>query len=402
MNSRTPLIGIVVILMTVLAQRPSSVISQEAKPPGIQTPPSESQASPAAKEKLRRLREQPKTYQVGYNPAMERQQAQLTGIEIPKDETAKAKKIRADAERLLAKQAEMLKKSAKDSKLRFEDATPLTLIWQKIEKNYPRAQRPQTLQGLIPFLPSLDWGDYGIRSSGVRNQGLCNSCWAFATIAAYESSLQFQAAKVNLIAAHKDNQSGMWIKLPPALWAVRLSEQNLLNCVSKLKGDCSGGWHGSAFSFIVTFGADDEGADYIGRKNVCNRRSGSYKALTWDYVNYPPGKIPSVEQLKLALLEHGPLVVLVHVDDAFLAYKGGVYNEHNQGAVNHAVLLTGWDDGKRAWRIQNSWGEQWGENGLMWIDRNSNNIGQYAAWIDAPISYFDEPLSSKPAKRKPQ
>ena len=399
MNSRTPLIGIVVILMTVLAQRPSSVISQEAKPPGIQTPPSESQASPAAKEKLRRLREQPKTYQVGYNPAMERQQAQLTGIEIPKDETAKAKKIRADAERLLAKQAEMLKKSAKDSKLRFEDATPLTLIWQKIEKNYPRAQRPQTLQGLIPFLPSLDWGDYGIRSSGVRNQGLCNSCWAFATIAAYESSLQFQAAKVNLIAAHKDNQSGMWIKLPPALWAVRLSEQNLLNCVSKLKGDCSGGWHGSAFNHFVAFGAIMSDAEYTGKVNPCKQKLGT-RAVTWDYVNYPVDQLPSVQQLKAALLEHGPLVVLIRIDEPLKAYKGGVFNERNSGTVNHAVLLLGWDDSKGAWLLLNSWGTQWGEDGYMWIAWGSNNVGMYAAWIETTLSNEPETPAKKPARRK--
>jgi hypothetical protein len=185
----------------------------------------------------------------------------------------------------------------------------------------------------------------------------------------------------------------------PAVWAANLSEQKLLNCVSKQKGDCGGGWHGSAFSFIVTFGADYD-AGYTGQKDACQQRGGGFKALTWDYVNYPPDKMPSVEQLKLALLEHGPLVVLVHVDDAFLGYRGGVFNEHNQGGVNHAILLTGWDNDQHAWRIQNSWGEQWGENGFMWIDWQSNNVGQYAAWIEAPLSYFDETLSTKPDKRR--
>jgi C1A family cysteine protease len=112
--------------------------------------------------------------------------------------------------------------------------------------------------------------------------------------------------------------------------------------------------------------------------------------------------MPSVEQLKLALLEHGPLVVLVHVDDAFLGYKGGVFNERDPGAVNHAGLLTGWDDGKHAWRIQNSWGTEWGEQGLMWIDRESNHVGQYAAWIDAPLPFNRETLTTEPPKRKTQ
>jgi cathepsin L len=358
----------------------------------------ESRASPEAREKLRKLREQPRTYQVGYSPAMEHKLAELTGIEIPKNETQKAKKIRAEAQRLLAKQQELIKKSAANPEVRYLDYTPLTYIWQQIEKSHPGAQRPQSLQGLIPLLPALDWGDFGIGASGVSNQGECNSCWAFATIAAYESSLQFQYKKTDLARSNRV-KPGVWLSLPPAVWAVKLSEQELLNCVGKQKGDCGGGWHGSAFSYIVSFGADEISGQYTPQKGACLQRGGSYKALTWDYVNYPPDQTPSVGQLKLALLEHGPLVVLVHVDDAFLGYKEGVFNERDPGGVNHAVLLTGWDDGKHAWRIQNSWGEQWGEKGFMWIDWESNNVGQYAAWIDAPLSYFDKPLTDEPAKK---
>jgi cathepsin L len=101
-------------------------------------------------------------------------------------------------------------------------------------------------------------------------------------------------------------------------------------------------------------------------------------------------------QLKQALLEHGPLVVLVHMDNAFKAYKGGVFNERSQGKVNHAVVLLGWDDTKRAWLIQNSYGNKWGTKmidepwaiaGYMWIEWESNGIGQFAAWVDAYIDF---------------
>src|SRR5262249_39263695 len=123
-------------------------------------------------------------------------------------------------------------------------------------------------------------------------------------------------------------------------------------------------------------------------------RANGLKALTWDYVNYPPDKIPTVPQLKTALLEHGPLVVLVRVTDAFKAYRGGVFNERERGEVNHAVTLIGWDDSKKAWLIQNSWGSDWGTKirldntdfgGFMWIAWNSNSVGKYAAWLDAKM-----------------
>ena len=50
-------------------------------------------------------------------------------------------------------------------------------------------------------------------------------------------------------------------------------------------------------------------------------------------------------------------------------------------------MIVGWDDTLKAWHIQNSWGPEWGEQGFMWIAYDSNGIGQYATWIEAPIGY---------------
>jgi cathepsin L len=111
------------------------------------------------------------------------------------------------------------------------------------------------------------------------------------------------------------------------------------------------------------------------------------RALAWGYVNQPFDKMPTVEQLKSALVEHGPLAATVKVDYCFSIYKSGVFNGQNNSSVNHVVMLVGWDDAKGAWRVKNSWGKEWGEDGYAWIKYGSNNIGLFAAWIQpSPVN----------------
>ena len=47
----------------------------------------------------------------------------------------------------------------------------------------------------------------------------------------------------------------------------------------------------------------------------------------------------------------------------------------NSGNVDHGVTLVGvhQDDQENYWKIKNSWGTSWGENGFVRLDRNLNN-----------------------------
>ncbi len=330
-------------------------------------------------------------------------------LAIPKGEAKKAKKIRAAA---LERQNASIK-TATDSFEQWRKAQP-TAPAEKIEENRRILQEYiDNIRGNsaeIKQQVSLRKFDYTHIAGAVLNQGRgCNTCWAFASIDAAAASV-----KRNPFAASKEygigfNSEGEAFYLNPGKVYFPGNPlpfvQDLLNCMRIPEREiCSPGWHGRAFEFMVSGkGApmsretDDihlgVGYDMFlrkskreytpGKKLRCAPDNGFIKALSWDYVNSPPDKPPTVEQLKTALIKHGPITAPMVFDDCLVAYKSGVFNEKTGGDVGHVVLLIGWDDDKQAWLIKNSWGEEWGENGFAWIKYGSNNIGVFAAWIDA-------------------
>jgi len=48
-------------------------------------------------------------------------------------------------------------------------------------------------------------------------------------------------------------------------------------------------------------------------------------------------------------------------------YDTGIFDDcTSKDALDHAIMIVGFQSGK-GWRIKNSWGSDWGENGFGWI-----------------------------------
>ncbi|MEM6843624.1 MAG: C1 family peptidase [Bacteroidota bacterium] len=213
--------------------------------------------------------------------------------------------------------------------------------------------------------PAFNWRDAG-KVTPVRNQGGCGSCWAFAAMGAYESS--------NLI---RNNINA------------DVSEQDVLNCSGA--GSCGGGWYDPVFEYMLTTGvAREVDVPYVAIDDVCYRNTKPHRAINWGFVTVKRA-IPTVQQLKDALCKYGSLAVAVNATPAFAGHKpaDGVFKEEGADeGINHAVTLVGWDDNKNAWLIKNSWGSGWCDNGYMWIDYNTNNIGYAATWVQAQSRFY--------------
>ena len=238
------------------------------------------------------------------------------------------------------------------------------LGWQKTA----RFVRMQLLAGVA--LPvSYDWR--GPQTNGlppIRNQGQCGSCWAFATIGTLECNIRI-----------KDNVT------------TNLAEQWLVSC-NRSGWGCGGGW--VAFDYLRVGGLKDSfggnGAPYDSEFSYaasdlpCNGPyPHHYWIQNWAYIGSSRG-IPSVDQMKQAILTYGPIWVSVSVDSAFQAYDSGIFTG-NSGSINHAVVLVGWNDNGGTngyWILRNSWGSYWGESGYMRIKYGCNMVGYGACYID--------------------
>jgi cathepsin B len=183
----------------------------------------------------------------------------------------------------------------------------------------------------------------------VRNQGSCGSCWAFATVEAFEDRLCI-AGKVSPL--------------------VQRSTQYLLDCDSAQQG-CNGGYPNSAWAFLVKNGAPSEACyPYQGAKKSCPSKCANGSAITTNkaaaVVTYS-----SVAAVQTDIQSKGPVETYFMVYEDFYYYKTGVYSPTTSSQVGyHAVKVIGFGIDAKAgnyWLVQNSWGTSWGESGYFRI-----------------------------------
>ena len=103
---------------------------------------------------------------------------------------------------------------------------------------------------------SINWVDNGA-VTGVRDQGYCGSCWAFAASAAIES---------NLILYDQQNTH--------SVSTLHVSEQQQVDCVTQSYG-CEGGWSETSFEYAKQVGITRGSLyHYTGADGTCRKNGG--------------------------------------------------------------------------------------------------------------------------------
>lgn len=229
-----------------------------------------------------------------------------------------------------------------------------------------------SMASLATTLPSeFDWREWGALPP-VRDQGQCGSCWAFGVVGPLESQIKMYCGE-----------------------EVDLSEQYLVSCNDIGYGCANGGWF-DAHNYHLNWlgvGQNDAGAvleadaPYRARDAACGKAyNHPYKLKSWSYISGYP--MPSVQAIKQAIYNYGPVAAAVCAGSNFQYYTGGIFNANDycSGNVNHAIMLVGWKDDlgpdNGYWILRNTWGSYWGENGYMRIRYGKSRVGYGANFVE--------------------
>merc|ERR1711924_485652 len=116
---------------------------------------------------------------------------------------------------------------------------------------------------------------------------------------------------------------------------------------------------------------------YEGKQETCSPKPPAFVLAPGDVTGHTD--VESTENALEAAVAQQPVSFAIEADkSAFQLYTGGVLTSDGCGEqLDHGVLAVGYgeDNGQKYWKVKNSWGAQWGENGYIRIAKFAAESG---------------------------
>lgn len=221
---------------------------------------------------------------------------------------------------------------------------------------------------------SIDWVSKGAVTP-VKNQGQCGSCWSFSTTGALEGAYYVTYGT-----------------LPS------FSEQELVDCDNRAGGGrdhgCNGGLMDNAFSWIEKNGglcSEDSYPYTSGTTKTAGACDDSCTNIANSQVTGFVDVKKSSDDAMMQALSQQPVSIAIQADQKdFQLYKSGIFTGDCGTQLDHGVLVVGYGskNGEDYYRVKNSWGTTWGDQGYIYLGRGSEfNHGQGQCGMLLQASY---------------
>lgn len=199
-----------------------------------------------------------------------------------------------------------------------------------------------------PTASLVDWS--GKLTTPVKNQGYCGSCWAFSATEQIESDTMRTKGKTFV-----------------------LSPEQIVDC-DKTSSGCNGGWTENAYNYVKKAGGLETEANYPysafnGKSGSCNAKS-SLEVVTVSGYHTIKGESSMASYVQ----KTGPLSVCVCAA-SWNSYNGGIMSTCGK-RIDHCVQAVGVQASSGGyWKVRNSWGTSWGENGYIRLAYGQDTCG---------------------------
>ncbi|KDD74236.1 papain family cysteine protease [Helicosporidium sp. ATCC 50920] len=293
--------------------------------------------------------------------------------------------------------------TTEEFRLRYFGENPTDMVeeMQKEEmtnnKGWQKFQKPWTFDETVPA-KTVDWTKENVIGH-VKDQHVngskCGCCYAFGGVAGIEAADALYTGK----------------------GVTPLSEQQIVDCDPYDHG-CHGGGFLNVWRYTIENGGIDTEAHwpYVANETGhCHHRREKRRTVTSiDHIVTIPERS---EHALMQSLTHTPTSVAVccgaFLDDWHL-YTGGMFNEsaHCTHPLDHAVLAVGYgtdDQGRDYFKIKNSWGAHWGDEGFIYLrrgveePRGQNGLATFPAFpvktTPSPKARVDNDLGRKGAEK---
>lgn len=145
-----------------------------------------------------------------------------------------------------------------------------------------------------------------------------------------------------------------------------------------------------AFEYVISKGglctedtyayiSGSTGTSYSCKENNCSK-DGAISSYT---------DVAESEEALMSAVANQPVSIAIEADqNAFQFYNSGVMDGNCGSSLDHGVLAVGYgtDNGSQYWKVKNSWGATWGEDGYIRMVKGTgknNGAGQCGILLSA-------------------